>query len=142
MRSHMRSRMRRQSLRTKMIAWSVLPTAIILIIIAWVTRYAYQQVTEDLIIKRDRELTRLIANELARELGQHIKTLSILGRTERRTETVARNLVLEQVSGVVTPRMGGGGNAYLVDKNGKVIYDQRGLRPPMIGEVSDRRRTG
>jgi hypothetical protein len=71
--------------------------------------YAYQQVTEDLVIERERELTRLSANEVAREWGQYIETLSILGRTERRTETVARNLVLEQVSGVITPRIGGGG---------------------------------
>ena len=105
----MRRRMRRQCLRTKMVAWSVVPTAIILIILAWATLYAYQQVTEDLVIEWDRELTRLAANEVARELGQYIETLSILGRTERRTETVARNLILEQVSGVVTPRMGGGG---------------------------------
>ena len=104
----MRSCMRRQCLRTKMVAWSVVPTAIILIILAWATLYAYQQVIEDLVIERGRELTRLIANEVARELGQYIETLSISGRTERRTETVARNLILEQVSGVVTPRMGGG----------------------------------
>ena len=35
------------SLRTKIIAWSFIPTAIILLAVAWVTFTAYQQVTED-----------------------------------------------------------------------------------------------
>jgi len=56
------------SLRTKIIAWSFVPTAIILVAVALVTFYTYQRVTESLVIKRDRELTRLSASLLAAEL--------------------------------------------------------------------------
>jgi nitrate/nitrite-specific signal transduction histidine kinase len=117
-----RRRAYKRSLRTKIIAWSFVPTAIILAIVAWATFSAYQQVTEDLVIERDQELTRLIASELAREMGNYIEMLSILKYTEYRADPVARSLILEQVSGIITPRIGRGGKAYLVDGSGRVIY--------------------
>ena len=43
-----------KSLRTRIIAWFFVPTAIILVSVALVNFYAYQQVTEDLVIERDR----------------------------------------------------------------------------------------
>ena len=57
----MRSSVPRRSLRFKIIIWTFVPTAIFLFTAAVVTFYAYQQVTEDLVIQRDRELTRLSA---------------------------------------------------------------------------------
>ncbi len=113
---------RRQSLRTKMIAWSCVPTAIILVFVAWATFNAYQRVTEDLVIERDQELTALIADELSRELGKYIELLKALRRTEFRSDTVARNLVLEEVSSIIRPRIGDRGSGYLVDETGVVIY--------------------
>jgi nitrate/nitrite-specific signal transduction histidine kinase len=113
---------RRRSLRTKIIAWSFVPTAIILAVVAWATFNAYQQVTEDLVIERDRELTRLLANELAREVGKYIESLSVLQRTEIRGDSVARNLVLEQVSGIVALRTESGAYAYLVRDDGQVMF--------------------
>jgi hypothetical protein len=95
---------RLRSIRTKIIAWSIVPTAIILIVVAWATFNAYQRVVEDLVIERDQELTRLIAGELAREVGPYIGQLGVPQRAEDRSELVSRNLVLEQVSGIVTPR--------------------------------------
>jgi len=59
------------SLRTKIIAWSFVPTAIILAVVALVSLYAYQRVTENLVIERDRELTRLSAQLLAAELATY-----------------------------------------------------------------------
>ncbi|MFN2184283.1 MAG: hypothetical protein ACK2UU_09850, partial [Anaerolineae bacterium] len=56
------------SLRTKIIVWSFIPTAIILAAVALVSLYAYQRVTENLVIERDRELTHLSAKLLAAEL--------------------------------------------------------------------------
>ena len=56
------------SLRNKIIAWSFVPTAIILVSVALVSLYAYQRVTENLVIERDRELTRLSASLLSAEL--------------------------------------------------------------------------
>lgn len=64
------------SLRTKIITWSFVPTAIILVVVALVSLYTYQQVTEDLVIERDRDLTRLAASLLASELAAYTDPLS------------------------------------------------------------------
>jgi hypothetical protein len=56
------------SLRNRIIAWSLVPTVIILIATALVNLYAYQQVTENLVIERDRDLTHLAAKLLSSEL--------------------------------------------------------------------------
>lgn len=66
----------RGSLRNKIIAWSFVPTAIILIAVALVSLYAYQRVTENLVIERDRELTRLSARLLAAELEAYADPLT------------------------------------------------------------------
>jgi len=64
------------SLRNRIIVWSFVPTAIILATVALVTLYAYQRVTENLVIERDRDLTRLSANLLAAELTTYTDPLS------------------------------------------------------------------
>ena len=53
------------SLRTKLIAWFFVPTAIILVAVALVNFNSYQNVTEELVIERDRDLTQLWAGQLA-----------------------------------------------------------------------------
>ena len=126
-----RHRARRQSLRTRIIAWSFVPTAIILAIVAWITFNAFQRVTEDLVIERNRELTRLTAGELTREMGKYIKVLSVIRRTEDRMDDVARSFVLEQVGSIVEPRTGEGGKAYVVDEKGQIIYHSD------IGRIGD-----
>ena len=62
-------------LRTKIIAWSFVPTAIILGAVALFTYMAYQQVTEDLVVQRNAELSRLSANQLAFELDKYTDIL-------------------------------------------------------------------
>ncbi len=74
------SRPRQGSLYTKIIGWSFVPTAIILIAVAWVTFYAYQRVTEDLVIERNRELARLSASQLATGLREYADPLNSLAR--------------------------------------------------------------
>jgi len=69
-------RVRWGSLRNKIIASSFVPTAIILITVALVSLYAYQKVTENLVIERDRELTRLSASVLATELNTYTDPLA------------------------------------------------------------------
>ena len=64
------------SLRNKIIAWSFVPTAIILVTVTLVSLYAYQRVTENLVIERDRELTRLSARLLATELSAYTDPLA------------------------------------------------------------------
>jgi signal transduction histidine kinase len=72
----------KRSLRSKIIAWSFVPTAIILIAVAVVSLYAYQQVTEALVIERDRELIRLSAQLLANELSAYTDPFSDLFLTD------------------------------------------------------------
>ena len=45
-----------RSLQVKIIAWSFVPTVIILSAVAWFTYYSYQKVIGDLAIKQDQEL--------------------------------------------------------------------------------------
>jgi nitrate/nitrite-specific signal transduction histidine kinase len=60
----------RNSLRTKIVAWSFVPTAIILAAVAFFTFRSYQQVTEQLVIDRNRELVRLSASRLTTEMAR------------------------------------------------------------------------
>jgi hypothetical protein len=64
------------SLRNKIIAWSLVPTAIILVAVAVVSLHAYRRVTENLVIDRDRELTHLSASLLAIELAAYTDPLA------------------------------------------------------------------
>lgn len=72
-----RSRVR---LPVKIIAWSFIPTAIILLLVALTTYFAYQQVTGELVIRRDEELTRLSASELSSGFEDYIDRLTNLAR--------------------------------------------------------------
>ncbi|MCL7454295.1 MAG: hypothetical protein M8467_14740, partial [Anaerolineae bacterium] len=66
----------KRSLRNKIIAWSFVPTAMVLVSVALVSLYAYQRVTESLVMERDRELTRLSAQILATELAAYTNPLA------------------------------------------------------------------
>lgn len=69
------------SLSTKIIVWTFVPTAIILLAVALVALNAYQDVTQDLVFERDRELTRLAANQLIFELGEYAELLMNVTRS-------------------------------------------------------------
>ncbi len=72
---------RRGGLATQIVAWSFVPTAIILATVALVTFYAYQQVTEDLAVERDQEVTRLAAGQITSVLSDFAGLLDTVGRT-------------------------------------------------------------
>ena len=72
----MRLRVRWGSIRNKIIVWAFVPAALILLTVALVSLYAYQNVTERLVIERDRELTQLSAKLLATELASYADPLS------------------------------------------------------------------
>ena len=74
-------RMIRPSLRTRIVAWSFVPTIIILLAVALVTFYAYQQVTEDLVVGRNLELTRLSAGQLNSGLRDYTDLMNSVART-------------------------------------------------------------
>jgi signal transduction histidine kinase len=67
-------------LRTKIIAWSFVPTAIILLLVALTTYYAYQRVTEENAIQRDIEVTRLSAAEISSGFEDSVDRLTRLAR--------------------------------------------------------------
>lgn len=66
----------KNSLRNRIIAWFLVPTAIILILVALVSLYSYQRVTETLVVERDRDLARLSANLLGAELASYTDPLA------------------------------------------------------------------
>jgi PAS domain S-box-containing protein len=74
-------RIRFRSLRSRIIAWSFVPTAIILFVVALVTYFAYQQVAQDLVVERNQELARLSAGQLADELDDYSARLASWAQT-------------------------------------------------------------
>jgi len=87
-------------LRTKIILWSFVPTALILLSVALVNFYAYQQVTGELVIERDQDLTRLSAGQLRTELAEYVNLLESLARTVANydNDLAAQRDVLKQAS--------------------------------------------
>jgi nitrate/nitrite-specific signal transduction histidine kinase len=57
-----------ESLSTKIIAWSFIPTVIILTAVAWYTFYAYQRVTSELVVRQDQELVELNIRQITENL--------------------------------------------------------------------------
>ena len=68
-------------LRTRIIAWTFVPTAMILAAVALVTIFNYQRVTEELVVQRDQDVARLSAGQLATELAEYTDLLTTLART-------------------------------------------------------------
>lgn len=120
------------SLRTKIIAWSFVPTAIILVTVALVTLYAYQRVTEDLVLGRNRELSRLSAGQLATEVTEYTSTLDGIARTAdiQGTDPAVRSAALTRAR-----------NRLVVFDAGAMILDSHGIvvaadpkRPDALGQ--------
>lgn len=70
----------RSRLRNKIIAYSFVPTLVILLAVALVNFYSYQRVTEDLVIHRDERLVSLSALQLAAGLTEYTNRLEALAR--------------------------------------------------------------
>jgi len=122
----------RWGLRTKIIAWSFVPTMIILGAVAVVIFYAYQDVTEDLVIERNRELTRLTAGQFMAELKEYADLLD----TEARTSDIYGNDPVAQRDALKAAR-----NRLAVFDGGALILDTFGTvvaaepeRPEVLGQ--------
>jgi len=120
------------SLRTKIIAWSFVPTMIILVAVAVVIFYAYQQVTEDLVLERNQELTRLTAGQFMAELKEYADLLD----TEARTSDIYGNDPVAQRDALKGAR-----NRLAVFAGGALILDAFGTvvaaepeRPEILGQ--------
>ena len=71
----------RSRLATRILIWSFVPTTIILFAVAVTIFYAYQRVTEDLVVGRNEQLTRLSARQLSEDLNSYVSTLAVLTRS-------------------------------------------------------------
>ncbi|MFL7891978.1 MAG: 4Fe-4S dicluster domain-containing protein [Anaerolineales bacterium] len=65
------------SLRVKIIAWSFIPTVIILSAVAWFTYYSYQKVLVDQAIKQDQDIVEYNSVTTGRNLGRLIDPILI-----------------------------------------------------------------
>jgi PAS domain S-box-containing protein len=128
----MRLGIRRIGLRTKIIAWSFVPTAIILAIVALVGFYAYQQVTQELTIQSSREVARLAAVQLATELSDYSNPLTSLARTSSIYEQnpATQSAILEQASNRLMIFDGG---VIILNHYGTVVAAQP-ARPEILGQ--------
>jgi nitrate/nitrite-specific signal transduction histidine kinase len=116
------------SLRIKIIAWSFVPTVIILSAVAWFTFFSYQQVLGDLAIKQDWAIvdTKVDQASLAftNLINSHIRpiVLNIDTHPELPIDVRAQN-ILDQAKDLEDFD----GGVYYVDQNGKVYktYPER-----------------
>jgi len=109
---------KRQGLRTKIIAWSFIPTLVILATVALVTYVAYQNVTDDLVLAKDQELTRLSASQLSAEMKAHTDLLTEIANTSdmRRADRALQRAALEHFS-----------NRLVIFDGGVLILDNFGI---------------
>jgi len=121
-----------RTLRVRIIAWSFVPTTLILLAVALVTFYAYQKVAEDLVVGRNQELTRLSAGQLATDMGEYTGLLT----TMTRNADIASGDVVSQRIALMNAR-----NRLVVFDAGVVILDGRGRlvaaepdRPWLLGQ--------
>jgi len=120
------------SLRTKLIAWFFVPTAIILVAVALVNFNSFQNVTEDLVIERDRDLTRLWAGQLATNLEKFPKVLSDVSHTLG---------ISKQSDADVQASLAGASPQLSIFDGGVIVLDTFGtvtaihpLRPDIVGQ--------
>jgi nitrate/nitrite-specific signal transduction histidine kinase len=107
----------RHGLGLKIIAWSFIPTIMILLGVSIVTFLAYQEATEDLLIERDTQLTRLSASQLSNELNNNIQILTEVTRAPglRRGNVDAKKQALNEES-----------NRLVIFDGGVVVLNQHG----------------
>ncbi|NLE43879.1 MAG: HAMP domain-containing protein [Chloroflexi bacterium] len=89
----------RGRIRTKIVAWFLIPSAVISIAVGLLAFYAYRRVTEDLVLTRNRDRALLLANQLSAELTRYttgLATLDSAGRVqpESLVETWHNNTLL------------------------------------------------
>ena len=114
---------RSNSLRAKILAWSLAPTVLILASLALVSNFAYQAMAHDLVLDRDRELTRLLAAQLGSQLADYAGTPASLSRAEDvyEQEIVSQQSLFRRLVTSLRPRVGTEGVAYLVNAEAVTI---------------------
>ncbi len=84
----------------KIIAWSFIPTTIILGAVALVIFFAYQQVTTDLVLERNQDVARLAAAQLSANLAEYADALTAVARTADiyRAEPSSQQVALQRAA--------------------------------------------
>lgn len=75
------NRLRGMRLRNRILIWSFVPSTIILFAVAVTIYFAYQSVTEDLVVGRNQQLIHLSAGQLSADINRYADTLTTLTRT-------------------------------------------------------------
>lgn len=110
----------RTSLRTRILEWTFVPAAIILSAVAFTIYYAYQQVTEDLVVGRNQQLTHLSAGQLSADLNPYVDTLNSLARNpDIYAVDVARQS--DALRGAQDQLLAFDGGAVILDAMGRVV---------------------
>ena len=117
---------KRQGLRTKIIGWSFIPTLVILATVVLVTYAAYQNVTDDLVLTKDQELTRLSAGQLSAEIEAYTDLLAEIANSSevRYGHPVLQTAALRRFS-----------NRLVVFDGGVIILDNFGV---LVGALPKR----
>ncbi len=122
----------RTRLYTRILRWSFVPAAIILFAVCCTIYLAYQQVTEDLVVGRNQQLTHLSAGQLAADLSPYANTLNALTRSpdiyagSPHTQSAALVQAADQL-------LVFDGGAPILDPQGKVVAAQPQERP-LVGQ--------
>jgi PAS domain S-box-containing protein len=121
-----------RSLRNKILAWSFIPTAIILFAVALVAYYAYQRSTVELLVEQNQELARLSAGQVSSEMSQYTGSLAALARTlsDVRGSPDAQRNALVRAANRLTVFDGG---VVFLDEHGQVVAAQP-VRPDILGQ--------
>jgi HAMP domain-containing protein len=124
----MKGLFRQQGLRTKIIAWSFIPTLIILAAVALVTYLAYQSVTDDLVLANDQEVTRLSAGQLSSEMKKYTDLLNEIANASdlRQGNPTRQQGALQSFS-----------NRLVIFDGGAVILDNFGVLVAALPERPD-----
>jgi signal transduction histidine kinase len=119
-------------LRTRILIWSFVPTTIILFAVAVTIYFAYQRVTEDLVVGRNQQLIRLSAGELSADLNAYVNMLTALTRTPDiyADDPVKQSAALSQASNQLLIFDGG---ALILDRFGKVLAVEPN-QPEFVGQ--------
>jgi PAS domain S-box-containing protein len=121
-----------RGLRTKIIAWSFVPTAIILLAVALIAFFAFQRVTGALVLQRDLAITDAAAGQLATSLEGYADRLTALARTADiyGNDPAAQRDALALFKNRLAIFDGG---VLILDTFGKVVAAEPG-RPEILGQ--------
>jgi nitrate/nitrite-specific signal transduction histidine kinase len=123
-----------RSLQVKIIAWSFVPTVIILSAVAWFTFYSYQKVIGDLAIKQDLEILNTKVIQAAEGINNLINPslqaiiLNIDMKPELSFEVRAQNILDRAPNLEVFD-----GGIYFVDQHG-IVFKSQPEQPELIGQ--------